>query len=164
MWQKLKPRKTGSCFEIRSLDISSIGLETTENTKYTERNPDVALLFEDESYRILGACFEVYKEKGCGFLEPVYQECLVIEFEIQNIPFEQQVELVLNYKGRALVQRYKPDFVCFGKIVVEIKSVSGLTDQHRAQLHNYLKATGLQLGLLANFGHYPKLEHERIVR
>ena len=92
----------------------------------------MSLLFEDESYRILGACFEVYKEKGCGFLEPVYQECLVIEFEIQGIPFEQQVELVLNYKGRTLVQRYKPDFVCFGKIVVEIKSVSGLTDQHRA--------------------------------
>ena len=70
----------------------------------------MALLFEEESYRILGACFEVYKEKGCGFLEPVYQECLVIEFEIQNIPFEQQVELVLNYKGRTLVQRYKPVF------------------------------------------------------
>ena len=62
------------------------------------------------------------------------------------------------------MQRYKPDFLCFRKIVVEIKSVSGLTDQHRSQLHNYLKATGLQLGLLVNFGHYPKLEHERIVR
>ena len=124
----------------------------------------MALLFEEESYRILGACFEVYKEKGCGFLEPVYQECLVIEFEIQNIPFKQQVDLVLNYKGRTLVQRYKPDFLCFDKIVVEIKSTSSLTDQHRAQLHNYLKATGLQLGLLTNFGHYPKLEYERIVR
>lgn len=102
-------------------------------------------------------------------MEPVYQECLVqeclvIEFEIQNIPFKQQVDLVLNYKGRTLVQRYKPDFLCFDKIVVEIKSASSLTDQHRAQLHNYLKATGLQLGLLANFGHYPKLEFERIVR
>ena len=124
----------------------------------------MALLFEEESYRILGACFEVYKDKGCGFLEPVYQECLVIEFEIQNIPFKQQVDLVLNYKGRTLVQRYKPDFLCFDKIVVEIKSTSSLTDQHRAQLHNYLKATGLQLGLLTNFGHYPKLEYERIVR
>jgi len=124
----------------------------------------MALLFEEESYRILGACFEVYKEKGCGFLEPVYQEYLVIEFGIQNVPFQQQVELVLDYKGRTLVQRDKPDFLCFGKIVVEIKSVSGLTDQHRAQLHNYLKATGLQLGLLASFGHYPKLEHECIVR
>ena len=124
----------------------------------------MALLFEEESYRILGACFEVYKEKGCGFLEPVYQECLVIEFEIQSIPFKQQVDLVLNYKGRTLVQRYKPDFLCFDKIVVKIKSASSLTDQHRAQLHNYLKATGLQLGLLANFGHYPKLEYERIVR
>ncbi len=124
----------------------------------------MALLFEEESYRILGACFEVYKDKGCGFLEPVYQECLVIEFEIQNIPFRQQVDLVLNYKGRTLVQRYKPDFLCFDKIVVEIKSTSSLTDQHRAQLHNYLKATGLQLGLLTNFGHYPKLEYERIVR
>ena len=97
----------------------------------------MALLFEEESYRILGACFEVYKDKGCGFLEPVYQECLVIEFEIQNISFRQQVDLVLNYKGRTLVQRYKPDFLCFDKIVVEIKSTSSLTDQHRAQLHNY---------------------------
>ena len=124
----------------------------------------MGLVFEDESYRILGACFEVYKEKGCGFVEPVYQECLAIEFEVQSVPFQQQIELVLNYKGRELVQRYKPDFICFGRIVVEIKAVSALTGQRRAQLHNYLKATGLQLGLLANFGHYPKLEHERVVR
>jgi len=67
-----------------------------------------------ESYRILGACFEVYKENGCGFLEPVYQECLVVEFDIQSVPFQQQVELVLNYKGRQLVQHYGPDFICFG--------------------------------------------------
>jgi GxxExxY protein len=124
----------------------------------------MALMFEEESYRILGAAFEVYKEKGCGFLEGVYHECLAIEFDFQGIPFEQLVELVLSYKGRSLVQRYKPDFVCFRKIIVEVKSVSALSDQHRAQLHNYLKASELKLGLLLNFGHYPKLEHERIVR
>ena len=122
------------------------------------------IIYKEECYRIIGACFEVYNEKGCGFTEPVYQECLAIEFDVQSVPFQQQVELVLRYKGRQLTQRYKPDFNCFGKILVEIKAVSALTDQHRAQLHNYLKATGLQLGLLVNFGHYPKLEHERIVR
>jgi hypothetical protein len=70
MQQKSRPRRTESCFEIRSSDIPSIGPETTENTKYTERNPDVALLFEEESYSILGACFEVYKEKGVGSWNP----------------------------------------------------------------------------------------------
>ena len=122
------------------------------------------LLFKDECYQLVGACFEVYKEKGCGFLESVYQECLAMELGIQEIPFEEQVGLVLDYKGQPLQQTYKPDFVCFGKIILEIKSVSKLADEHRAQVHNYLKSTGYQLGLLVNFGHYPKLEWQRIVR
>ena len=122
------------------------------------------LLFKEECYQLVGACFEVYKEKGCGFLEPVYQECLAMELEIQGIPFEEQVGLTLDYKGQPLQQTYKPDFVCFGKIILVVKSVSILADEHRAQVHNYLKSTGYQLGLLVNFGHYPKLEWQRIVR
>lgn len=124
----------------------------------------MSLVYEEESYKILGACFEVYKDKGCGFLEAVYQECLEIELELQGIPFVPQRELSLTYKGRTLKQKYQPDFIVFDKIIVELKAVSALTDEHRAQLHNYLKATGYKLGLLANFGHFPKLEHERIVR
>ena len=122
------------------------------------------VLYKDECYKIMGACFEVYKEKGCGFVEPVYQECLSIELTMQGIPFVEQVELTLEYKGQTLNQTYKPDFICFEKIILEIKAVSKLTDEHRAQVHNYLKATGHKLGLLVNFGHYPKVEWERIVR
>ena len=125
---------------------------------------DEKIVFKDESYRIMGACFEVYKEKGPGFVEPVYQECLEIELGLQQIPFVAQSELGLTYKGRKLRQTYKPDFVCFGKIIMEIKAVSELANEHRAQVHNYLKATGYKLGLLINFSHYPQLEYERIVR
>lgn len=122
------------------------------------------LLLKDESYRIMGACFEVYKEKGCGFVEPVYQECLEIEFELQNLPNISQQQLNLDYKGRRLKQTYIPDFICFDQVILEIKAVSSLCDDHRAQVHNYLKATGYRLGLLVNFGHHPKVEWERIVR
>ena len=122
------------------------------------------IVFKEESYSVVGACFEVYKEKGCGFLEAVYQECLKLEFHSQDIPFREQPCLNLTYKDMALKHTYVPDFICFDKIIVEIKAVSQLTDEHRAQVHNYLKATGYKLGLLVNFGHYPKLEYERIVR
>lgn len=122
------------------------------------------LVYREESYLIIGACFEVYKEMGCGFLEAVYQECLGIEFVTQAIPFKSQCEPGLCYKGQPLKQKYIPDFMCFDKIVVEIKAVTELTALHRAQLQNYLKATGYKLGLLVNFGHYPKLEYERIVK
>lgn len=122
------------------------------------------LLLKDESYRIMGACFEVYKEKGCGFVEPVYQECLEIELGLQELPFRAQQQLPLQYKGRPLKQIYIPDFICFNQIILEIKAVSKLCDEHRAQVHNYLKATGYRLGLLVNFGHHPQVEWERIVR
>ena len=121
------------------------------------------IVFKEESYRIIGACFEVYKEKGNGFLEAVYQECLTIELGEQQIPFVEKPRLRLEYKGRPLKQQYEPDFLCFGEIIVEIKAVKTLTDEFRAQVINYLKATGKQLGLLVNFGHYPKIEHERFV-
>jgi GxxExxY protein len=122
------------------------------------------LVYKEESYRIIGACFEVYKEMGCGFLEAVYQECLSMEFAIQGIPYMPQCELGLCYKGQALKQKYVHDFMCFDKIVIEIKALAALTQLNRAQLQNYLKATGYKLGLLVNFGHYPKLEYERIVK
>lgn len=124
------------------------------------------ILFKEESYAIIGACFNVYKDKGCGFLEPVYHECCEcceIEFTFQKIPFLSQTELALSYRGQLLRQRYKPDFICFDKVIVELKAVSALADEHRAQLLNYLNATKLKLGLLVNFGHHPKLEYERIV-
>ena len=124
----------------------------------------IDLKFADESYRIRGAVFEVYREMGCGFLEAVYQECLEREFVRQGIPFAAQRELLLQYKGETLVQTYKPDFICYDRIIVELKAVKELANEHRAQVHNYLKATGLGLGLLVNFGHFPKAEIERIVR
>ena len=121
------------------------------------------ILYRDESYKIMGACFEVYKTMGSGFLEPVYQECLEIELTERGIPFLAQRELRIRYKGRLLEQTYKPDFVCYDTIVVELKALSNLVGEHYAQLWNYLKATDLRLGLLVNFGHYPLLEHDRIV-
>src|SRR5260221_517406 len=113
------------------------------------------IVFKEESYRVMGACFAVYKEMGCGFLEAVYQECLELELATQGIPYQPQAELALTYKGRSLKQKYVPDFILFEKIILEIKAVSGLADEHRAQVHNYLKATGYRLGLLVNFGHFP---------
>ncbi|MEI6107846.1 MAG: GxxExxY protein [Opitutae bacterium] len=118
----------------------------------------------EETHAILGACFEVYKDKGCGFLEAVYQECLELELTERCIPGKAHPALSLEYKGKMLKQTYQPDFICFDRVVLEIKAVSKLADEHRAQVHNYLKATGLRVGLLVNFGHYPLVEHERIVR
>jgi GxxExxY protein len=121
------------------------------------------LISEDETFQIRGAIFEVYRELGCGFLEAVYQECMAKELQQKQIPFVAQQELMLQYKGEPLEQKYKPDFICFDRIIVELKAVKELTAEHRAQIHNYLKATGLEVGLLVNFGHSPKVEIERIV-
>ncbi len=121
------------------------------------------VVLKEESYIIVGACFEVYNAMGCGFLEAVYQECLGIEFSKQTIPFKAQAPLELSYKGQVLEQKYVPDFTCFEKVIVEIKALKKLSDEHRAQVHNYLKATGYRLGLLVNFGQHSKLQYERIV-
>ena len=122
------------------------------------------LIYKDESYVIVGACFEVYNEKGYGFTEPVYQECLEIELGLRGIPNVPQADLKLTYKGRMLRKTFQPDFVCHDKIIVELKAVSELNDEHRSQVHNYLKATGFRPGLLVNFGQPRNLEYERIVR
>ncbi len=129
----------------------------------TRKEGTTELVYKDESYAIIGACFEVYKDKGCGFNEPIYHECLEIELELQGIPFISKPPLTLQYRGRTLVQRFNPDFVCYEKIILEIKAVSALVDEHRAQLLNYLSATDCELGLLVNFGHYPRLEYERLL-
>lgn len=121
------------------------------------------IVYERESYSIIGACFEVYNQMGSGFVESVYQECMEIELRVRDIPLLAQSTLELRYKNTTLMQTFKPDFICHDKIIVEIKATSGLTDQNRAQVHNYLKASGFRLGLLVNFGRYPELQYERIV-
>jgi GxxExxY protein len=127
-------------------------------------NHPVELIYKEECFAIIGASFEVSNEKGCGFTEAIYQECLEIELGLRGIAFEAQAHLPLSYKERPLRQRFQPDFVCMGKIIVEIKAVSSLADEHRSQVLNYLNATGFRLGLLVNFGHPRGLEWERIVR
>ena len=121
------------------------------------------IVFKDESYKIVGAAFKVYNTLGHGFLESVYQEALEIEFQKQGIPYEREKELKIQYEGVELKQTYKADFVCFGKIIVELKAVNVLDDVHRSQVYNYLRATNYKLGLLLNFGNSFELEKERIV-
>jgi GxxExxY protein len=121
------------------------------------------LIYADESYAIMGACFNVYKLMRCGFLESIYQECTEIEFDYQHIPFQSQPELKLTYRDRRLKHQFTPDLLCYGKIIVELKAVSELVDEHRAQVLNYLNVSKLELGLLINFGHYPKLQYERFI-
>ena len=129
----------------------------------TRKEEVTELIYKEESYATIGACFGVYKDKGCGFLEPVYHECLEIEFESQSIPFLSKPPQTLQYRGRTLIQTFSPDFLCYEKIILEIKAVSSLVDEHRAQVLNYLSATDCKLGLLVNFGHYPRLEYERLL-
>ena len=116
-----------------------------------KRSPD-SLLFADECFRIQGAVFEVSRTIGAGFLEAVYQECLALEFAGRGIPFRATPKLTITYKGTTLAQSYSPDFICFDKIVVELKAARDLAPEHRAQVLNYLRVTGLELGLLVNFG------------
>ncbi|MGO8764203.1 MAG: GxxExxY protein [Limisphaerales bacterium] len=122
-----------------------------------------SIIYKLESFEIIGACFEVYKDKGSGFVESVYQECLEIELGDRKIPFMIQPELSLTYKERPLKCKFKPDFICYKKIVMELKAVTALANEHRAQVQNYLRGAKMKLGLLVNFSHYPKLEYERIV-
>lgn len=123
----------------------------------------MTFLYSDETYKIRGAIFEVYNEMGCGFLEAVYQECLELEFKRKGIPFFTQYEISLSYKEEELSKKYKPDFLCFDNIIVEIKAVKELTNEYQAQLINYLKATGMEIGLLINFGSHPNVEIKRLI-
>lgn len=129
-----------------------------------EHQTHETLLYADEAYVIQGAVFAVYREMGAGFLETVYQECLEHELCLRKVPFVAQQPLALTYKSHRLEQIYKPDLICFGKIIVELKAVSELANEHIAQVLNYLKATELRLGLLVNFGHQPKAQIKRVIR
>ena len=121
------------------------------------------LVYKDESFKIIGACLEVHKTLGCGFHEFVYQEALAIEFKLRGIPFEREKELKVSYKGNILNRRYIPDFICFGKIIVELKALSELHSKNEAQVLNYLKVVDFRLGLLLNFGE-ERLISKRIVK
>ncbi len=110
------------------------------------------LLYKDEVYAIVGAAMEVHRTLGCGFLEAVYQEALEMELAERNIPYLASQELTICYKGRLLKKIYLADLVAYGKIIVEIKALDGLTSREEAQVINYLKATGMKVGVLINFG------------
>lgn len=123
----------------------------------------MSLLYPQESYKITGALYEVHKELGPGLLEKVYQEAFEKELRIQGIPFEREKSFNITYKGEILEQMYIADFVCYDKIVVELKAVEDLLPIHTAQVINYLAITGYKLGLLVNFN-ARQLKPERIVR
>jgi GxxExxY protein len=120
-------------------------------------------VLKQEGYDLMAAAFEVYNEKGHGFAEGVYQECLEIELGMRGIPFEAQKEIGLSYKGKPLRHTYKPDLITFCEIIVELKAIRTLGNDEMAQLMNYLKATGKRVGYLINFGAHPKLEWKRII-
>ncbi len=121
-----------------------------------------ALAFKDETYAIRGAVFAVYKTLGPGFLEEVYQNALETELDHLGIPFEAKKELHIMYRGRDC-GLYIPDLVCFGKIIVELKSVEELNGRHEAQVINYLRATNHPVGLLVNFSAFPTVDIRRLV-
>ena len=121
------------------------------------------LLLKAEVYQIIGAAMEVYWQLGRGFLEPVYQEALEIELTSRQIPFQHQERLFIRYKGQVLKKKYVPDLILFGQIIAEVKVVDRLSGIEEAQLLNYLKATGMRVGLLINFGSRVRLEWKRYV-
>ena len=123
----------------------------------------MSLLYEEETYSILGAAMTVHQELGHGFLEAIYQEALEKEFQLREIPSKREVPIRIFYKNVPLNKCYIADFICFDKIIVELKAIAGLTSEHQGQIINYLKATGIRVGLLINFGKR-NLEHKRIIK
>ena len=119
-------------------------------------------LYTKETYDIIGAAIEVQKVLGTGFQEPIYQEALALEFNARNIPFEREKELTINYKGIEINKKYYADFVCFGKIILELKTVDHIIDEHYSQVLNYLNITKYRLGLIINFGEIP-LTTKRVI-
>ena len=120
------------------------------------------LIYKEESYQIIGKCFEVHNNLGSGFLEIVYKDALEYEFRKAGIPFEREKEYIVNYKGKILPHKFYADFVVFDKIILEVKAVSGIVDKFVAQAINYLKVSDNKLALIVNFGEL-KLNSKRIV-
>ncbi|MDQ2730497.1 MAG: GxxExxY protein [Armatimonadota bacterium] len=121
------------------------------------------LLFKEEVFAIIGAAIEVHRELGCGFLEAVYQEALEVELGRRSIPHRSQVCLRVNYKGQLLQREYVADVICYNQVLLELKALNRLSGKEEGQVLNYLKATGLQVGVLINFGVHGKLEWKRLV-
>jgi len=120
------------------------------------------IIYKEESYEIIGKCMEVHKNLGSGFLEIVYKDALEYEFKNAEIPYEREKEYIVNYKGKILPHKFYADFVVFDKIILEVKGISGISDEHIAQTINYLKVSGNKLGLIVNFGEL-SLKYKRIV-
>lgn len=119
------------------------------------------IIYQQESFNIIGAAMEVHRVIGCGFTEPIYQEALEEELKLRGIPYQREKAIHVTYKGKVLSKDFRPDFICYDKIIVELKAVDELVDEHFSQVYNYLKASGLQLGLLINFGN-KSLYYKRI--
>jgi len=133
-------------------------------TNHTNNHEQEDILFKDECFKIYGCIYAVNRKLGSGFLEAVYQEALEIELRRENVPFLSQQKLEILYDGIPLTNSYIADIVCYNKILLELKAISKINNQHKAQLLNYLAATGFRLGLLVNFNSYPKAEIIRMVR
>jgi GxxExxY protein len=121
------------------------------------------LLLKDEVYAVVGAAIEVHRQLGNGFLESVYQEAMEIELGLRGIPFESKTKLTLQYKQHQLNAWYQSDLICYGTLLVELKALSNTSGTEEAQILNYLKATGLRVGLMINFGQFGRLDWERYV-
>jgi GxxExxY protein len=135
-------------------EITTNNANNTNNTK---------IIYKEECYKINHCIYKVYNTLGRGFLESVYHEALGIEFTKENIPFETQKMIHIYYDDKQLSQSFKADIVCYDKILLELKAVEKLKNEHKAQVMNYLAATKIKLGLLVNFGTYPKVEICRII-
>jgi GxxExxY protein len=120
------------------------------------------LLYKQEVYTLIGIAMTVHNEMGSGFAEPIYEEAFTVELIENNIPFEQQKHLTVFYKGKPLKKYYTADLICYGGVIVELKALSTLISENEAQLLNYLKITGLRVGLLINFG-AKSLQYKRMV-
>ncbi|MBR2085412.1 MAG: GxxExxY protein [Muribaculaceae bacterium] len=119
------------------------------------------LILSDKTFKIIGAAMEVHNTIGCGFTEPLYQEAFEEELRLRGIPYQREKTFHVVYKGKKLNKEFRPDFVCYDEIIIELKAVQDLVDEHYSQVYNYLKATGLRLGMLINFGK-KSLEYKRI--
>ena len=117
-------------------------------------------LYKEETYKIIGAAMKVHSTLGCGFTEKVYQDALEVELQKQGIPYLREPRLHVSYEGIILATTFEPDFICYEKIILELKAVRDIEDMHRAQVMNYAKVGGFKVALLLNFGDV-LLQHER---